>query len=140
MASLHAALALTALANVDVELPVNGFTRDLNLELLSDMGFVEWTATIGAAVRERCLVNLVNLFGAGRLTMGLGAVVFAGLASGFLGLARGLALGEGTGLALAGAGRLIELAAEALVLGLQITEASLKSLAAGTRDRLHTPL
>jgi hypothetical protein len=32
------------------------------------------------------------------------------------------------------------LAAEALVLGLQVVEASLKGLAAGTRDGLHTPI
>jgi hypothetical protein len=32
------------------------------------------------------------------------------------------------------------LAAEALVLGLQVAEASLKDLAAGTRDELHTSL
>jgi hypothetical protein len=68
----------------------------------------------------------------------LGAVVLAGLAAGLLGLAGGLALGEGGGLALAGAGRLVELTAEALVLGLQVTEVSLKGLAAGTRDELHT--
>jgi hypothetical protein len=83
-------------------------------------------------------VDLVNLFGAGRLTVGLGAVVFTGLAAGLIGLAGGLAFGEGGGLALAGAGRLVELAAEAVVLGLQVTEASLKGLAASTRDGLHT--
>jgi hypothetical protein len=83
-------------------------------------------------------VNLIDLFGAGRLAMGLGAVVLAGLASGLLGLAGGLALGEGGSLALGCAGRLVELAAEALVLGLQVPEASLKGLAAGTRDGLHT--
>jgi hypothetical protein len=58
--------------------------------------------------------------------------------AGFVGVDRGLAFGEGGGLALAGAGHLVELPAEALVLGLQITEASLKGLAAGTRDGLHT--
>jgi hypothetical protein len=86
------------------------------------------------------LVNLVDLFAAGRLAVGFGTVVFAGLAAGLLGQVGGLAFGEGGGLALAGAGRLVELAAEALVLGLQVAEASLKGLAAGTRDRLHTPL
>ena len=85
-------------------------------------------------------MDLVDLFRAGRLAVGLGAVVLAGLASWFLGLVGGLALGEGSGLALAGAGRVVELAAEALVLGLQVTEASLKGLAAGTRDGLHTSL
>jgi hypothetical protein len=61
-----------------------------------------------------------------------GAVIFSGLAAGFLGLGGGLAFGEGGGLARAGAGRLVELAAQALVLGLQVVEASLKGLAAGT--------
>ena len=41
MASLNAAMALTALADVDVELAVNGLARDLHLELLSDVNFVE---------------------------------------------------------------------------------------------------
>jgi hypothetical protein len=62
----------------------------------------------------------------------------AGLAAGLLGLVGGLALGEGGGLALAGAGRLVELAEEVVVLGLQVTQASLKGLAAGTRDGWHT--
>jgi hypothetical protein len=79
-----------------------------------------------------------NLAVVGRLAMGLGAVVLARLAPGLLGLCSRLALGEGGGLALAGAGRRVELAAETLVLGLQATEASLKGLAAGTQDGLHT--
>src|SRR5262249_61477062 len=86
------------------------------------------------------VVDLVDLFGTGRLAVGLGAVVLAGLAAGLLGLAGGRPLGEGGGLALAGAGRLVELAAEALILGLQVAEASLKGLTASTRDGLHTPL
>jgi hypothetical protein len=77
-------------------------------------------------------VDLVDLFRAGRLAAGLGAVVFAGLAAGLLGLAGGRPLGEGGGLALGGAGGLVELSSEALVLGLQVTEASLKGLTAGT--------
>src|SRR5262249_29366075 len=84
------------------------------------------------------LVDLVDLFGIGRLAVGLGAVVLARLAAGLLRLCSRMALGKGGGLALAGAGRLVELAAEALVLGLQVTEASLKGLAAGTQDGLHT--
>src|SRR5262245_33051798 len=72
--------------------------------------------------------------------MGLGAVVLAGLAAGLLGLAGGQALGEGGGLAPASAGRLVELAAEALVLGLQVAEASLKGLAAGAGGGLHASI
>src|SRR5262249_36055799 len=78
--------------------------------------------------------------GSGRLAVGLGAVIFTGLAAGLLGLAGGSALGERSGLALAGAGRLVELAAEALVLGLQVVGASLKGLGGGTRGGLHTSI
>ena len=85
-------------------------------------------------------MDLIDLVGGGRLAMGLGAVVSAWLAAGSLGLGRGLALGEGGGLTLAGAGRLFELTAEALILGLQVVQASCKGLTAGTWDRLHTPL
>jgi hypothetical protein len=67
-------------------------------------------------------------------------VVLARLAAGLLVLIGGRSLGEGGSLALAGAGRLVELAPEALVLGLQVAEASLKDLAAGTRDGLHNPI
>jgi hypothetical protein len=52
----------------------------------------------------------------------------------------GLALGEGSGLALAGTEGRVELAAQTVVLGLQVAEASLKGLAAGTRGGFHTPL
>jgi hypothetical protein len=85
-------------------------------------------------------MNLVDLVRGWWLAVGLRAVVLAGLATGLLGLVGGLALGEGSCLALAGAGRLVELAAEALVLGLEIVEASPKGLAAETRGGLHTPL
>ena len=81
-----------------------------------------------------------HLLGGWRLAVGLGAVVLARLAPGSLGVCLGRALGEGSCLALAGAGGLVELAAAALVLGLQVAEASLKGLAAGTRDGLHTSI
>ena len=123
---------------MDVELPVDGLARDLDLVLLGDVSLVKRAAAIGADRGQWCLVDLVDLLGGRRLAVGLGAVIRAGLAAGLLGLAGGLALGEGGGLALAGAGRLVELTAEALVLSLQVAEASLKGLAAGTRDGLHS--
>jgi hypothetical protein len=85
-------------------------------------------------------VDFVNLFGGRWLAVGLGAVVLARLATGFLGLADGLSLGERSSLALAGAKGLIELTTQSLVLGLQDVDATLKDLAAGTGDGLHTPL
>ena len=63
MASLNPAATLTALANVDVKLAVNGLARNLHLELLSNVGFVEGAAAVRADVGQRCLVNFVNLFG-----------------------------------------------------------------------------
>ncbi len=125
MAPLNAAVTLTTPTDVDVELAVDGLAQDLDLELLGDAGFVEWAAAVGAGVGQRRLMNLVDLLGAGRLSMCLGAVVLAGLACWLLGLVSGLSLGEGSGLPLAGAGRLVELATQALVLGLQVVEASL---------------
>jgi hypothetical protein len=118
MPSLHPTVALTALADVDVEVPVDGLAWDLDLELLGDVSFVEGSAAVRADVGQGRLVDFVDLFGAGRLAVRLGAVVLAGLAAGLLGLVRGRTLGEGGGLTLAGTGRLVELAAEALVLGL----------------------
>src|SRR5262249_47030346 len=92
MAPLNPAVAPTALADMDVELPVNGLARDLDLELLGDVRFVERPAAVGAAVRQWRLVDLVDLFRAGRLAVGLGAEVLAGLAAGPLGLVCGLPL------------------------------------------------
>ena len=95
MTPLNAALALTALADVDVELTVNGLARDLDLELLSDVGFIECAAAVGASVRQRRLVDLGDLLGGRRWAVGLGAVVLARLATGSFGVRLGLALGDG---------------------------------------------
>ena len=111
MASLNPAVALTALADVDIELSMDRLARNLHLELLSNVGFVEWAAAIGADIGQQCLVNLVNLFGSRWLAVSLGAVVLARLTARLKRMELGLALGEGSGLAFAGAGCLVELAA-----------------------------
>ena len=66
MVPLNAAPALTAPADVDVELPVDGLARDLDLELLGHVRFVERAAAVGAALGQRRLVDLVDLLGGGR--------------------------------------------------------------------------
>jgi hypothetical protein len=137
VAPLNTVSALPAPAEVEVELPVNGLARDLDLELLGDVGFVEGATTVGACVGQRGLVDLVNLFGGRRLAVGLDAIVLAWLAARLARRRLGLALGERRGLALAGAEGLVELAAEALVLGLEVVDALLKGLAVGTPDRFH---
>ena len=52
------------------------------------------------------------------MAVGLGAIVFARLAAGFARVQLRLALGEGTGLTLAGTEGRVELTAQALGLGL----------------------
>ena len=111
MAPLNPAMALPAPPDMDVELPVNGLARDLDLELLGDMGFVEGSAAVRADLGQGCLVNFVDLFGGRWLAVGLGAIVLARLAAWFARIELGLALGEGSGLTLAGAGCLVELMA-----------------------------
>jgi hypothetical protein len=61
VASLNPPVALPALADVDVELPVNGLSRDLHLELLGDVRFVHRAAAVRAALGQGCLVDLVDL-------------------------------------------------------------------------------
>jgi hypothetical protein len=111
MASLNPAVALTALADVDVKLAVKGFAWNLHLELLGDVRFVEGAAAIRADMRQGRLMNLVDLFGGRWFAVSLSAIVHAGLAAGFTRVQLGLALGEGSGLSLAGAGCLVELTA-----------------------------
>jgi hypothetical protein len=95
MAPLDPAVALAAPADVEVELPVDGLARDLDLELLGDMSFVQGAAAVRADLGQGRLVDLVDLFGAGRLAVSLGAVVLAGLAAGALGLSSGGPLAKG---------------------------------------------
>src|SRR5438552_52801 len=137
MPPLNPPVALTALPYVDVELPVDGFARDLDLELLGDAGLVEGAAAVGAGAGQGRLVDLVDLFRGKWLAVGLEAVIPARFAAWLLGLGRGLALGEGGGLALAGTKGRVELTAEPLVLGVQVVDPSLKGLAVGAMDRLH---
>jgi hypothetical protein len=72
MTSLNAALALTASADVDVELSVDGLARDLDLELLGDVGLVQTAAATAAGVGQVRLVNLVDLFRGGGWRWALG--------------------------------------------------------------------
>jgi hypothetical protein len=110
----------------------------LNLELLGDGSFDQRSAAVGAAFGQGRLVNLIGLFGSGRLAMRLGAVVLSWLASGFFGVWLGLVLSEGSSLPLASTGCLVQLAAETFVLGLLVVNPSLKGLGVGTPNRFHT--
>src|SRR2546425_1062812 len=100
MSALNAVLALAARADVDVELAMNGFARNLDLVLVSDVSFVDGAAAIGAVVGQRRLMHFVDV--RRRLAMGLGAVIFAGLAAGLFRLGFGWSFGEGRRLAFPG--------------------------------------
>ena len=122
---MNPAVALTAVADVDIELSVGRLARNLHLELVSDVGFVEVSPAVRAEVGQESLVDFVDLFGGRWLAVGLGAVVLARLAAWLTRIELGLAFGEGSGLAFAGTGSLVELTAEAFVLGLQVVDESL---------------
>src|SRR5262249_18456449 len=109
--------------------------------------FVERSAAVGADGRQGRLVNLVDLFRGRWLAVRLGAVILARLAAGLVGLWLGRGLGEGGGLSVARTEGVVELAAgwvgsglaaELLVLGLQVVDSSPKGLAVGTPNRFHT--
>ena len=134
MASLNPTVALAAPTDMDVELAMNGLAWDFDLELLGDVGFVEGSAAVRTLVGQGRLVNLVDLVGGWGLTVGLSAIVLARLAAWLAWIELGLALGEGSGLALAGAGCLVELTTQTLVLGLKVVNPSLEGLAVGTPD------
>jgi hypothetical protein len=125
MAPLNTAFAVAAPADVDIELAVDGLARDLDLVLLGYMRLVERATAIGAVVWQRRIVDLVNLLGAGRLAVGLGAVVLTRLAARLAGVRLRLALGERPCLALAGTEGRVELTAKPLILGLQLVDSSL---------------
>src|SRR5205085_10253749 len=68
------------------------------------------------------------------------AVGGAGLAAGFLRIGLGRPLGEGGGLALAGAALLLEQLGHAVELGFQFGDAALQRLAAGTSAFVHAAM
>src|SRR5262245_24145297 len=128
MAPLDAAAALATLPDVDVELPVYGLARDLDLKLLGDVGLVQGAAAVGADVGQGRLVDLVDLLGGRWLAVGLGAVVLARLAAGLARVGLGLALGEGSCLALASTEGRVELVPQVVVFGLQAIDTPLEGL------------
>src|SRR5262249_46380030 len=88
-------MALTPLADMNVELSVNWLAWDLHLELLGDVRFVEGAAAVRAGVGQGRLVDFVDLFGGRGLAVGLGAIVLARLAAWFARVRLGLTLGKG---------------------------------------------
>jgi hypothetical protein len=136
MSALHAASALLAAADVNVELAVNRPTRNLDLVLLIDVRLVDVAATSGTLLGQRRLVDLVDLLR--RLAVSLGAVIFAGLAAGLLRLWRGRSFGERRGLAFTGPALLFEKTRKMLDLCAEFGDCALEPETVETGSFSHT--
>src|ERR1017187_7282147 len=106
MSPLHTLAAAFAMADVDVELPMDRLAGNLGLVLMFDGVRHNRSAAI-TMIGQRGLQNLIDLCrdGAERL----GAVSLAGLAARRLGIRFGWRLGERRGLTLAGPRQLLQL-------------------------------
>jgi hypothetical protein len=133
MATLDAALAAPAFADVNVELSMDRLAWNLDLVLLLDVGFVNDSAALGTDLGHSGLVGLVDFILRWRRSMPMFAVFVPGLASRLFGLSFGLALGEGGSLTLACAALLVEQLGELLDLGFEFREAFPQHGAFGTR-------
>jgi len=113
MSGLNAFAAFSAMSDVDVKSPNDGFSGDIFLNLRLNVAFVDCPAAIGTAVRQGDIDDLVGLsFGDG--AMRPGAVIGAGLASRPLGIGIGVSFGEGRRLAFAGSMGCVQLPGEIL--------------------------
>lgn len=142
MAALNAFLATPAVADMDVELALDGPARNFDLKLLIDVSFVDGSATIGTRLRQRRLVDFVDLLR--RRPVRLGAVVLAGVTARLFGIRLGRLFGEGSGLPFAGSLQLLDQSAQPTDLGFMLVEAlfqrrnDLVALATSwTADRIH---
>jgi hypothetical protein len=90
-----------------------------------DVGLVQQAAAARAGGGQRGFVGLRDLIGGGRWSVGPGAVGGPRLAAGLLRLGDGRSLGEGGGLALAGALLVFEQAGKPLDVGFQLGDAAL---------------
>ena len=104
--------ARTAAAAVDVEAADDGPARDVGLELGVEVGLLDGAAAVGAGVGQGSVVAFVYLLRGRWWAVAMATVLGAGLAAGLLGVGLGRSLGEGSGLAFAGAEGVLELLAE----------------------------
>ena len=109
MAATHASPALFTAALVDTKSSADGLGGDVGLELFVDIVILgDFAAAIGTGFGQRRFEGFGDRFGRRRRPMGVLAVPRAGLATGLFRPRLGLALGERSGLPLAGAFLLVE--------------------------------
>ena len=108
MATPHASAAPLATALVDAKLAPHGLAGQVGLELFVDVVvLVKLATTMRTDLGQDSLERFVDGFGR-RRSMGMSAMLGAGLSTGFFGLQFGRALGERAGLALAGTFLVVE--------------------------------
>src|SRR5262249_30377493 len=132
VAALHAAVTRAAVADVDIELPVDWSSGDLDLVLVGDVTFLDRPTTVGTNVGQQRLVDLVGL-PRRRQAMALAAVVGSGLAAGPHGRGLRRLLGERSGLTLPSAAGFVQVLLEAFDLRLPFGDAAVP-LATGQAD------
>jgi glyoxylase-like metal-dependent hydrolase (beta-lactamase superfamily II) len=103
MAALNPPSTTTAVADMDIEPAVNRLAGDLDLVLLLNVGLLDRATAVGTGVGQRSVVDFVDVRRRRWRSVAFTSVLSAGLAAGLFGLVGGLALGEGGGLAFAGA-------------------------------------
>src|SRR5262249_19304548 len=143
--ALQALVAAAAAADVDVELAGGGLARGLDLVLVGGVGFLDRPAPSGGGFGEGRPRGPLGW--GGGAPAGLGAVGRAGLAARPLRFGPGRPFGEGGGLALAVALRLLQLPGQPFDLGFELGDTVPKvgdqavALAAARAGReVHTPI
>jgi hypothetical protein len=134
VAAADGAVAALAAAAVDVDLAAQRFAGQVNLELAIDVGFDEVAEAVRTAGRQGGLGAFVDGAVGGR-AMAVAAVLGAAFATRPFGMRHGRPLGEGSGLAFAGALGLFELTCELLQLGFEFGQAALEDQTVGTELR-----
>src|SRR5207302_782203 len=105
----RASAAALALALVNAEFSAYGLGGDVGLELFINVVVLgDFAAAMRTGIGKGRLKRFGDVFGRRRWPMRVAAMVFAGLSPRFLGLELGIAFGEWSRLALAGAFKLVE--------------------------------
>jgi hypothetical protein len=128
VASLDALAAITAAADVNIELTDDGSARDFGLVLLADRSFLNGAATMRASVGKGRLMDFVDSSRGWGQAVAMPAVGGPGLTARSLGLGLGWPLGEGCGLAFACTLGLLQLGQRLLQLSTGLLQFALQAL------------
>jgi hypothetical protein len=117
--ALDTPATLRAAADVNVELPADGLSRDLGLELPGDSRVGDGRAAVGASAGQVGFEDFADPVLGRRCSVPVLSVLVAGFAPGSFGVGFGGLFSEGCGGSFGGAAGLVQLGLEALDLGAQ---------------------